>query len=182
MHAAEGFARSTGKVGVAMVTSGPGATNTVTGLANAYMDSTPIVVISGQVATHLIGNDAFQEADVVGITRPCTKYNYLVRDVNELATIVKEAFYLAASGRPGPVLIDLPKDVSGANAVSSRTPTSVDLPSYKPSTRGHPMQVRRAVELMQQDREGRPLRRRRRGRVQRRRRAARARREAATSR
>jgi acetolactate synthase-1/2/3 large subunit len=147
VHAAEGFARSTGKVGVAMVTSGPGATNTVTGLANAYMDSTPIVVISGQVATHLIGNDAFQEADVVGITRPCTKYNYLVRDVNELATIVKEAFYLAKSGRPGPVLIDLPKDVSAQTCIFSY-PDKVDLPSYKPSTRGHPMQVRRAVELM----------------------------------
>ncbi|HEY3592774.1 MAG TPA: thiamine pyrophosphate-binding protein, partial [Polyangiaceae bacterium] len=119
VHAAEGFARSTGKVGVAMVTSGPGATNTVTGLANAYMDSTPIVVISGQVATNLIGNDAFQEADVVGITRPCTKYNYLVRDVNELATIVKEAFYLARSGRPGPVLIDFPKDVSAQMCVFS---------------------------------------------------------------
>jgi acetolactate synthase-1/2/3 large subunit len=147
VHAAEGFARSTGKVGVAMVTSGPGATNTVTGLANAYMDSTPIVVISGQVPTHLIGNDAFQEADVVGITRPCTKYNYLVRDVNELATIVKEAFYLARSGRPGPVLIDLPKDVSAQTCIFSY-PDKVDLPSYKPSTRGHPMQVRRAVELM----------------------------------
>jgi acetolactate synthase-1/2/3 large subunit len=147
VHAAEGFARSTGKVGVAMVTSGPGATNTVTGLANAYMDSTPIVVISGQVATSLIGNDAFQEADIVGITRPCTKYNYLVRDVNELATIVKEAFYLARSGRPGPVLIDLPKDVSAQSCVFSY-PDKVDLPSYKPSTRGHPMQVRRAVELM----------------------------------
>src|SRR5882672_2317315 len=147
VHAAEGFARSTGKVGVAMVTSGPGATNTITGLANAYMDSTPIVVISGQVATNLIGNDAFQEADVVGITRPCTKYNYLVRDVNELATIVKEAFYLARSGRPGPVLIDLPKDVSAQTCVFSY-PDKVDLPSYKPSTRGHPMQVRRAVELM----------------------------------
>jgi acetolactate synthase-1/2/3 large subunit len=147
VHAAEGFARSTGKVGVAMVTSGPGATNTVTGLANAYMDSTPIVVISGQVPTHLIGNDAFQEADIVGITRPCTKYNYLVRDVNELATIVKEAFYLARSGRPGPVLIDLPKDVSAQQCVFSY-PSRVDLPSYKPSTRGHPLQVRRAVELM----------------------------------
>src|ERR1044071_1855616 len=136
VHAAEGFARSTGKVGVAMVTSGPGATNTVTGLANAYMDSTPIVVISGQVATHLIGNDAFQEADVVGITRPCTKYNYLVRDVNELATIVKEAFYIAKSGRPGPVLVDIPKDVSAQSCVFSY-PSRVDLPSYKPSTRGH---------------------------------------------
>jgi acetolactate synthase-1/2/3 large subunit len=147
VHAAEGYARSTGRVGVAMVTSGPGATNTITGLANAYMDSTPIVVISGQVATHLIGNDAFQEADIVGITRPCTKYNYLVRDVHELAVIVKEAFYLARSGRPGPVLIDLPKDVSAQSCLFSY-PSRVDLPSYRPSTRGHPLQVRRAVELM----------------------------------
>jgi acetolactate synthase-1/2/3 large subunit len=147
VHAAEGYARSTGRVGVAMVTSGPGATNTVTGLANAYMDSTPIVVISGQVATHLIGNDAFQEADIVGITRPCTKYNYLVRNVHELALIVKEAFYLARSGRPGPVLIDLPKDVAAASCVFSY-PSRVDLPSYRPSTRGHPLQVRRAALLM----------------------------------
>jgi len=147
VHAAEGYARSSGRVGVAMVTSGPGATNTITGLANAYMDSTPIVVISGQVATHLIGNDAFQEADIVGITRPCTKYNYLVRDVHELAVIVKEAFYLARSGRPGPVLIDLPKDVSAQSCAFSY-PSRVDLPSYRPSTLGHPLQVRRAVELM----------------------------------
>src|SRR5215467_2320607 len=146
-HMAEGYARVSGRPGVVMVTSGPGATNAVTGIVDAYMDSTPLVVISGQVPTSLIGNDAFQEADVVGITRPCTKYNYLVRDVNELATIVKEAFYLARSGRPGPVLIDLPKDVSAQTCVFSY-PDKVDLPSYKPSTRGHPMQVRRAVELM----------------------------------
>jgi acetolactate synthase I/II/III large subunit len=147
VHAAEGYARSTGRVGVAMVTSGPGATNTVTGLANAYMDSTPIVVVSGQVARSLIGNDAFQEADMVGITRPCTKYNYLVRDVNEIALIVKEAFYLARSGRPGPVLIDLPKDVT-AESCPFVYPSKIDLPSYKPSVRGHPMQVRKAVDLM----------------------------------
>jgi acetolactate synthase-1/2/3 large subunit len=147
VHAAEGFARSTGKVGVAIVTSGPGATNTVTGLANAYMDSTPIVVISGQVATSLIGNDAFQEADTVGITRPCTKYNYLVKNVNDLAQTVKEAFYLARSGRPGPVLIDLPKDVTAASCPFVY-PDKIDLPSYKPSTRGHPVQVKKAVELM----------------------------------
>src|SRR5262249_31354930 len=147
VHAAEGFARSTGHVRVPLVPSAPGATTPVTGLATAYMDSTPIVVISGQVPTPLIGNAAFQEADVVGITRPCTKYNYLVRDVNELATIVKEAFYLAKSGRPGPVLIDLPKDVTAQTCVFSY-PDKVDLPSYKPSTRGHPMQVRRAGELM----------------------------------
>src|SRR5437762_6856795 len=109
VHAAEGYARSTGKVGVVLVTSGPGATNCVTGLTNALMDSTPIVCITGQVATHLIGNDAFQEADVVGITRPCTKYNYLVKDVRDLARVVKEAFFLARTGRPGPVVIDLPK-------------------------------------------------------------------------
>ena len=105
VHMADGYARATGKVGVAMVTSGPGATNTVTGIATAYMDSIPMVVISGQVPTRLIGNDAFQEADVVGITRPCTKHNYLVKDVKDLARIVKEAFYIAKSGRPGPVLI-----------------------------------------------------------------------------
>ena len=109
MHAAEGYAQSTGKVGVCMVTSGPGATNVVTGLTNALMDSTPIVVISGQVPSNLIGNDAFQEADVVGITRPCTKYNYLVKDVKDIAPTIKEAFYMARSGRPGPVLIDLPR-------------------------------------------------------------------------
>lgn len=147
VHAAEGYAQSSGKVGVCMVTSGPGATNVVTGLANAMMDSTPIVVISGQVPTGLIGNDAFQEADVVGITRPCTKYNYLVKDVSELAGIIKEAFYLARSGRPGPVLIDLPKDVTAAECPFV-WPESVDLPSYKPTIKGHPMQVKKAVEMM----------------------------------
>jgi acetolactate synthase I/II/III large subunit len=147
VHAAEGFARSTGKVGVAIVTSGPGATNAVTGLANAYMDSTPIVVISGQVATSLIGNDAFQEADIVGITRPCTKYNYLVKDVAELAQTIKEAFYLARSGRPGPVLVDLPKDVTAATCPFVY-PDKIDLPSYKPSTRGHAVQVKKALDLM----------------------------------
>ena len=110
-HAAEGYARATGKPGVVLVTSGPGATNTVTGIADAYMDSIPIVVFTGQVPLKLIGNDAFQEADIVGITRPVTKHNYLVRDVTELAGIIKEAFFIATSGRPGPVLIDLPKDV-----------------------------------------------------------------------
>src|SRR5689334_1115707 len=111
-HAAEGYARSTGKVGVCMATSGPGATNLVTGLTNAMMDSTPIVAITGQVPTGSIGNDAFQEADIVGITRPCTKYNYLVKDVRDIAATIKEAFYVARSGRPGPVLIDIPKDVT----------------------------------------------------------------------
>ena len=147
VHAAEGYAQSTGKVGVAMVTSGPGATNVVTGLQNAIMDSTPIVVISGQVPTALIGNDAFQEADIVGITRPCTKYNYLVKDVSELATVIKEAFYLARSGRPGPVLIDLPKDVTAAE-YPFHYPDKLDLPSYKPTIKGHPKQVKRAVDMM----------------------------------
>ena len=113
-HAADGYARATGKCGVALVTSGPGATNTVTGIATAHMDSIPLIVITGQVATKMIGNDAFQEADIVGITRPCTKYNFLVKDVNDLATTIKEAFYIASTGRPGPVLIDIPKDVSSA--------------------------------------------------------------------
>src|SRR5512146_1776675 len=114
VHMADGYARSTGKVGVALVTSGPGATNTVTGLATAYTDSIPIVVLTGQVPTALIGNDAFQEADIVGITRPCTKHNVLVKDVRDLAAILKKAFYIARTGRPGPVLIDLPKDVQVA--------------------------------------------------------------------
>jgi acetolactate synthase I/II/III large subunit len=148
-HAAEGYARATGKVGVAMVTSGPGATNVVTGLANALMDSTPIVVISGQVATTLIGNDAFQEADVVGITRPCTKYNYLVKRVEDLAPTIKEAFYLARSGRPGPVLIDIPKDVTAMEAPFV-WPEKVELASYKPTVKGHPLQVKKAVDLMRQ--------------------------------
>src|SRR3970040_1714621 len=111
VHAADGYARATGKVGVAIATSGPGATNTVTGIATAYMDSIPLVVITGQVPTPLIANDAFQEADIIGITRPVTKHNYLVKDVRDLARIVKQAFYIARTGRPGPVLIDLPKDV-----------------------------------------------------------------------
>src|SRR5512138_2446611 len=111
VHAADGYARATGKVGVAIATSGPGATNTITGIATAYMDSIPMVIISGQVPTALIGNDAFQEADIIGITRPITKHNYLDKDVKDLARIVKQAFYIARTGRPGPVLIDLPKDV-----------------------------------------------------------------------
>jgi len=111
IHAADGYARASGKVGVCLVTSGPGATNTVTGIANAYMDSIPVVIFTGQVSTALIGNDAFQEVDITGITRPCTKHNFLVRNVNDLGRIVKEAFHIARSGRPGPVLVDLPKDV-----------------------------------------------------------------------
>src|SRR5210317_2104821 len=110
VHAADGYARASGKTGICLVTSGPGATNTVTGIASAYMDSIPVVVITGQVPTHLIGNDAFQEVDIVGITRPCTKHNYLVKDPRHLAQTLREAFYIARSGRPGPVLVDLPKD------------------------------------------------------------------------
>jgi acetolactate synthase-1/2/3 large subunit len=147
VHAAEGYARSTGRVGVVMVTSGPGATNCVTGLTNALMDSTPVVCISGQVPTHLIGNDAFQEADVVGITRPCTKYNYLVKDVRDLARVVKEAFFIARTGRPGPVVIDLPKDVT-AMRTAFRYPEKVDLPGYRPPREGDPETVRRAVRMM----------------------------------
>ncbi len=148
VHAAEGYAQSTGRVGVCMVTSGPGATNVVTGLQNAMMDSTPLVVISGQVPAPLIGSDAFQEADVVGITRPCTKYNYLVKDVKQLAATLKEAFHLARSGRPGPVLVDVPKDIT-AEECEFIWPDKVELPSYKPTTRGHSLQVKKAVELMQ---------------------------------
>ncbi|CAD7783521.1 MAG: Acetolactate synthase large subunit [Candidatus Methanoperedenaceae archaeon GB37] len=147
VHMADGYARATGKVGVAMVTSGPGATNTVTGIATAYMDSIPIVVISGQVPTKLIGNDAFQEADVVGITRPCTKHNYLVKDVKDLARIVKEAFYIAKSGRPGPVLIDLPKDIQQAKT-EFQYPENLNLPGYKPTYYANIKQIKKAAQLL----------------------------------
>ncbi len=153
-HMAEGYARASGKPGVVLVTSGPGATNTVTGIANAYMDSTPIVVITGQVPTTLIGNDAFQEADVVGITRPCTKHNYLVKDVHDLARIIKEAFYIARTGRPGPVVIDLPKDVQVAES-TYRHPEKVELRGYRPVLRGNPRQIERAVEALEKS--SRPL-------------------------
>jgi acetolactate synthase-1/2/3 large subunit len=145
IHMAEGFAKSTGKVGVALVTSGPGATNAVTGIANAFMDSTPLVVISGQVPRKMIGTDAFQEADTVGITRPCTKYNYLVKDVRDLTEVIKEAFYIAGSGRPGPVLVDIPKDVT-AETTSFTYPDRISLPGYRPVVRGSLQQVKRAVE------------------------------------
>jgi acetolactate synthase-1/2/3 large subunit len=146
-HAAEGYARATGKPGVVLVTSGPGATNTVTGIADAFMDSIPLVVFTGQVPLRLIGNDAFQEADIVGITRPITKHNYLVRDVNELARTIKEAFYLASSGRPGPVLVDLPKDVLAQKTVFLY-PETVTIRSYKPVVEGHQKQVQRAAEMI----------------------------------
>jgi acetolactate synthase-1/2/3 large subunit len=132
IHAADGYARSSGKVGVCIVTSGPGATNAVTGLATAYMDSAPLVVFSGQVPTMLIGNDAFQEADITGITRPCTKHNYLVKDVKNLAAIVKQAFHLAKTGRPGPVLVDLPKDVM-ADATEFSYPAKLKMRGYNPT-------------------------------------------------
>ena len=137
VHAADGYARTTGRIGVCLVTSGPGATNTVTGIATAYMDSIPLVIFTGQVNTVLIGNDAFQEADIVGITRPCTKHNYLVRDVKDMARIIKEAFYIAKSGRPGPVLIDIPKDVSAA-VCEFKYPEKVSVKGYQPNYVGHP--------------------------------------------
>ncbi|WP_457590296.1 acetolactate synthase large subunit [Geoglobus sp.] len=147
VHAADGYARATGRTGVAFATSGPGATNTVTGIATAYMDSSPIVVMTGQVARSLIGNDAFQEADITGITMPITKHNYLVTDENELLRIVKEAFHIASTGRPGPVLIDLPKDVTVAE-VEFDYPDKIELPGYKPKYAGHPRQIKKAAELI----------------------------------
>lgn len=144
IHAADGYARVTGKPGVALVTSGPGATNTVTGIANASMDSIPLVVFSGQVPTLLIGNDAFQEADIVGITRPCTKYNFLVKDVNELARTIREAFYIATTGRPGPVLIDLPKDVT-TGKTDFVWPEEVKIRSYNPTYHGNRWMITQAA-------------------------------------
>ncbi|MBI3757787.1 MAG: biosynthetic-type acetolactate synthase large subunit [Deltaproteobacteria bacterium] len=147
-HMAEGYARVSGKPGVIIVTSGPGATNTITGIADAYMDSTPMVVLAGQVPTSMIGNDAFQEADFTGITRPCTKHNYLVRDVNDLARTIKEAFYIAGTGRPGPVLIDLPKDVQNALA-PFKYPDKVELRGYKPTLKGNDRQIEKAMEAIE---------------------------------
>lgn len=147
VHAADGYARATGKVGVAVVTSGPGATNTVTGIATAYMDSIPILVLTGQIPTLLIGNDAFQEADIIGITRPCTKHNYLVKDIKDLGPTLKKAFYVARSGRPGPVLVDLPKDVMASSA-EFKYPDKVFIRGYQPTYEGHPGQIKRAVDLI----------------------------------
>ena len=146
-HAADGYARAAGKTGVVLVTSGPGLTNAVTGIASAYMDSIPMVIISGQVPSHAIGEDAFQEVDSVGITRPCVKYNYLVRDVKKLAPAIKKAFYLANSGRPGPVLVDIPKDISN-NECEWNYPDTIDLRSYKPTSKGHGGQVSKALKLL----------------------------------
>src|ERR1043165_9958760 len=147
VHMAEGYARATGRVGVVLVTSGPGATNAVTGIANAYMDSTPLVVITGQVPKHLIGTDAFQEVDTVGITRPCVKHNYLVRDVRDLGGVVREAFHLARTGRPGPVVIDIPKDVSAERASYSRL-DHVSFPFSDAKAKPRPSDVARAVKAI----------------------------------
>jgi acetolactate synthase-1/2/3 large subunit len=146
-HAADGYARATGKVGVCIVTSGPGATNLTTAIATAYMDSIPMVAITGQVKTHLIGSDAFQEADVTGITRPISKHNYLVKDIKELGRIVKEAFYIASTGRPGPVVIDLPVDVT-TDTWDGDTPDTINLPGYKPSFEGNIRQIKLAADAI----------------------------------
>ncbi len=147
IHAADAYSRSSNKVGVALVTSGPGVTNAVTGLVTAYMDSIPMVIISGQVPTHAIGQDAFQECDTVGITRPCVKHNFLVKDVKDLATVMKKAFYIATTGRPGPVLVDIPKDITTAKAVFEY-PKELEMRSYKPVEKGHSGQIRKAVQLL----------------------------------
>ncbi len=147
VHAADAYARATGQVGVALVTSGPGATNAVTGIATAYMDSIPMVVLSGQVPTPAIGMDAFQEVDMVGITRPCVKHNFLVKNINELASTIKKAFYIAASGRPGPVVVDIPKDIT-AHLGEFVYPESVQMRSYNPVLKGHSGQIKKALKLL----------------------------------
>ena len=147
VHAADALARSTHQVGVALVTSGPGATNAVTGIATAYMDSIPMVIISGQVPTHYIGQDAFQEGDTIGITRPCVKHNFLVKDVRDLATTIKKAFYIANTGRPGPVLVDIPKDIT-ADKCKFEYPKEVQMRSYNPVVKGHLGQIKKAVQLL----------------------------------
>jgi len=148
-HGADGYARATGKCGVALVTSGPGATNAVTGIATAYMDSIPMVILSGQVPTPVIGSDAFQEVDTVGITRPCVKHNFLVKDVRDLALTIRKAFYIATTGRPGPVVVDIPKDVTDPNVkIPYEYPREIKMRSYNPVQRGHQGQIRQAVDLM----------------------------------
>ena len=146
-HAADGYARATGRPGVVLVTSGPGATNAVTGIATAYMDSIPMVAFTGQVPTAMIGNDAFQEVDNVGITRPCVKHNFLVKDVKDLAETIKKAFYVATTGRPGPVVVDIPKDVA-VQKTEYKYPRRISMRSYSPVTKGHPRQIKKAIELM----------------------------------
>jgi len=149
VHAADGYARSTGRPGVALVTSGPGATNAVTGIATAYMDSIPMVVISGQVPSPVIGSDAFQEVDTVGITRPCVKHNFLIKDVRDIAETIKKAFYIATTGRPGPVVVDVPKDVTDpAVRIPYKYPRKVSMRSYNPAVKGHKGQIKKALELM----------------------------------
>jgi acetolactate synthase-1/2/3 large subunit len=148
VHAADGYARASGKIGVCLVTSGPGATNTVTGIASAYADSIPVVILTGQVPTHLIGNDAFQEVDIVGITRPCTKHNYLVKSAADIGRTIKEAFYLARSGRPGPVLVDIPKNVASGRA-DYQPPGDIRMRSYNPTYQPHPKQLRSTVRLIE---------------------------------
>jgi len=148
-HAADGYARATGKCGVCLVTSGPGATNAVTGIATAYMDSIPLIILTGQVPTPVIGSDAFQEVDTVGITRPCVKHNFLVQDVHKLAETIRNAFYLATSGRPGPVLVDIPKDTTDPNIkVPYRYPREITMRSYHPADKGHPGRIKKAVAAM----------------------------------
>lgn len=147
-HAADGYARATGRVGVCLATSGPGATNLVTGIATAYMDSIPMVAITGQVPTSLIGNDAFQEADITGISIPITKHNYLIKDVKQLPRTIKEAFFIASTGRPGPVLVDIPKDVQ-ANAMDFSYPEEIQMQNYKPTYSGHPLQIKKASALIE---------------------------------
>jgi len=147
VHAADGMARSSHKVGVALVTSGPGATNAVTGIATAYMDSIPLVVISGQVPTHYIGQDAFQECDMVGITRPCVKHNFLIKDVRDIAVTMKKAFYIANSGRPGPVVVDIPKDITAAKCVFEY-PKEIHMRSYNPVLKGHTGHIKKAMQLL----------------------------------
>jgi acetolactate synthase I/II/III large subunit len=148
-HAADGYARATGKVGVVLVTSGPGATNAVTGIATAHMDSIPMVVLTGQVPTPVIGSDAFQEVDTVGITRPCVKHNFLVKRVEDLALTIKKAFYIASSGRPGPVVVDIPKDVTDPNIrIPYEYPERIEMRSYSPVEKGHLGQIRKAVDMM----------------------------------
>ncbi|MDX1424695.1 MAG: thiamine pyrophosphate-binding protein, partial [Kiloniellales bacterium] len=147
VHAAEGYARSTGKIGAVLVTSGPGATNAVTGLTDALMDSIPVLCLTGQVPTHLIGNDAFQEADTTGITRPCTKHNYLVKSIADLPRLMHEACYVATHGRPGPVVVDLPKDVLQASGPYT-PPEEVKHRSYRPQVKAEPAKIERAVEIL----------------------------------
>jgi len=149
VHAADGYARSTGRPGVVLVTSGPGATNAVTGIATAYMDSIPLVVISGQVPSPVIGSDAFQEVDTVGITRPCVKHNFLIKDVRDIAETIKKAFYIATTGRPGPVVVDVPKDVTDpAVRIPYKYPRKISMRSYNPAVKGHKGQIKKALELM----------------------------------